>query len=147
MQIQFRQNFRRLGIQRFVVHQSPLHRKVADEQVLRHIQLRRDGQLLIHAGHAGGNALCGGAEVYGLAVDQIVAAIPLVDTGHHLDQCRFARAVLAAQGMDFALSYIERDAVQRPHARKQLDNVFELDKRIAFTQAQAPPFHFPLPIA
>lgn len=44
--------------------------------------------------------------------------------------------------MNFALSDIERDAIQCPYAGEQLDNFFELDECIAFTQAQAPPiFH------
>ena len=144
MHIQLFQNFRSPGIQRLMVHQTALHGQVADEQVLGHIQLRRDGQLLIHAGHAGGDGLSGGAEVDGFAVDQVVAPVALMHAGEHLDQCGLACTVLAAQGMDFALSYIERDAVQRPNAGEQLDNVFELDKRLTFTQAQAPPILFPI---
>ena len=37
----------------------------------------------------------------------------------------------------------ERDAVQRPHAGKQFDNVFELDENIAFYSSSSTPFLFP----
>ena len=94
-------------IQRPVVHQTALHGQVANEQVLCHVQLGRDGQFLIHTGNTLGNAFGGGLEAHGLSVDQVIAAVPLVGAGHDLDQCRFSRAVLTAQRVYLALTDIE----------------------------------------
>ena len=121
-----------------MVHQSALHGQVADEQVLGHIQLGRDGQLLVNAGHARRNGLLGRFEVDFLAVDQILTSVPGMGAGHDLDQRRFSRAVLSAQRVDLALTDIERDAVQRLYAGENLFNAFEFNKGLSCTQSLFP---------
>ena len=73
-----------------------------------------------------------------LPVDQVVASVPGMGSGHDLDQCGFSRAVLSAQRVDLTLADVKRDAVQRPDAGEDLHDVFELDKYLALAQSDSP---------
>ena len=127
-------------IQLFVVDERALHGQVADVQVLSHIQLGGDGQLLVHAGHPKADGLLGALDVDRVAVDQIFPFVGLVRAGHDLDEGAFPRAVFPAQGVDLTLPHVEGNAVQGAHAGEGLHDVPKLHDHLFMCQCAKPPF-------
>lgn len=113
VQIQLRQDLSGAAVEGFVIHQAALHGQIADEQVFCNVQLRGNGQLLIHAGNAQCDALLGAFQMNFLTVDEIFSAIGGMDTGKNLNQGGLSCAVFAAQRMNLALPDVKRHAVQR----------------------------------
>src|SRR5580704_16915656 len=60
------------------------------------------------------------------AVEDDRTAIEREVPGDHIDQGRLARAVGPDEAEDLALSYIERDALQRLHAAESLPHIATL---------------------
>ena len=67
--------------------------------------------------------------MYGLAVDEILAAVRLVRPGHDLDQGGFSRAVLAAERVHLAGVKGKADLGKSFDAGKDLGDVSQLDQR------------------
>ena len=106
-----------------VFHDRPAH-----EDVFRHGQLLGEVQFLIDDGDAQFLRVGGRADVHFLSVDEYLALVLAVSAGEHLHQRRFARAVLAQQGVHFALAHGQAHMVKRQHAGKPLDDVAHFQK-------------------
>ncbi len=65
------------------------------------------------------------------AVDLHRAGSQCDDAGHHFCQCRFAGAVLADQGMDFAAAEFKIDVLDRGHACIKLGRVAKREDDVA----------------
>src|SRR5439155_12653439 len=77
--------------------------------------------------------VCERMELCKLPVDKKISVVRAVriNPGEQLDQRRFARAVFAAEPMDFASAQIEVDVLERGYAGKVLGDVLRLqDDRI-----------------
>src|SRR5277367_5108524 len=73
------------------------------------------------------------------SADQDGAGVRPVDAAEHLYEGRFARAVLAANRVNFAGRAIEAHALERPYARKRLRNVAHLQRQRTGGQSVPPP--------
>ena len=95
-------------------------RLAADEDVLRHRQVRAEVDLLVDGADPGLLRLQRAGEAHRLAVQRDRAGVDRVDAGQHLDQRRLAGAVLAHQGVDLAGEEPEVDVVERRDAGERL---------------------------
>ena len=86
-------------------------RLAAHEDVLGDRQVGEERRLLVDDGDAGGLRLGGRGEVDGLAVEQELAGVALVEARDDLDERRLAGAVLADEGVDRAA--LERRVPER----------------------------------
>src|SRR5437764_7952603 len=66
--------------------------------------------------------------VIGLACDRHRSGIRAMDAAEHLDEGRFAGAVFAEQGDDFAALDTEADALERASAAERLDDSIEAQR-------------------
>ena len=90
-----------------------LHRLAADEYIFSHGEVRAEVDLLKHRGdaHFDGSLRRSGTD--GLALEEDLARVHLIDAGQALDQRRLTGAVLAQQGVHFAGAEREVHLVQR----------------------------------
>ena len=95
-------------------------RLAAEKHVLHHRQLRNQVQFLMDDGDAGALGFDGVADLHGLAVDQDLARIGLVDAAQNLHERRFARAVFTHQRMNFTGADLEFDTLEHAHRTKRL---------------------------
>ena len=116
------------------VHADALVNQVAQEHVFRHREGLGKFNLLVHHAHARGLRFARRLEVLGRALKEHFAAFGLVNASQHLDQRRFARAVLAHQRMHRAALNGERNIVQRLDARETLADVAKFKDNVAQTQ-------------
>ena len=91
----------------------------ADEHILRHSQVRTQRDFLVHRTDSGILRVLRGTDMRVFSVHRDAAAVLFINTGQHLDQGGFSRAVFPHQGMDLALSQGKIHIVQRPGARKR----------------------------
>src|SRR6185312_10627901 len=88
---------------------------------------RRDAELLMHHGDAGGMRIAGGAEPSFLSVQQQAAGEFRMQAGDDLHQRAFARAVLADETVDLAGGEREVDPAQRLDAAEGLADPLEFE--------------------
>ncbi|MOA14202.1 hypothetical protein D3C78_1342900 [compost metagenome] len=62
---------------------------------------------------------------YAGALELNVAAVAWIHPGQHFDQRRFAGAIFAQQGQDFARHHLQTDVVYRDVAAKALNDMAE----------------------
>ncbi len=96
------------------VDQAEAARRVGDQDVVGHRQVRDQRQFLEHADDAGRIGGGGVGEAHRRAVERHGAGVGLHDAGHALDQARLAGAVLAQHGVDAPRPHRQVDAVERP---------------------------------
>ena len=104
----------------------------AEKDVLRHRAMRQQAQLLVDDADA---CAPGGDRVRKRDLSSIEPdgpAVGPVNAAEDLDQRRFPRAVLAAEGVNLAARAAEADGVERLHAWKRLTDVehFERERRL-----------------
>ena len=103
--------------------------RVADKDVLGHGHLVEKHGLLMDRGDAGRARRLRCRKTHRLSGDQYLALVGLIDAGQHLDDGRFARAVLSDQGGDLAREQVQLHAVQCAHAGECLDDVAQRQHR------------------
>ena len=101
-----------------LVEQYAVHRLAADEYVFRHRQILHQVQFLMDDGNAQRLRVARVVDLHGLAVEQDLARVHLVDACEHLHHRRFSGAVLAHQRVDFAAFQFKVAIVQRVNAWK-----------------------------
>jgi len=104
--------------------------EAADEEVLNHSEARDEPQMLVHEAHP---VLAEGAgrerqRHLGPADLEPAAGIGRVKARQHLDEGRFAGAVLPEQAVDLTLADFERDMVERLLAAEGLAEVSEMQR-------------------
>src|SRR5271168_147082 len=100
------------------VQASPSRRLQAEKDILGDGPIAQQAQFLMDDADTGG-ARVGRARKTPLGpADQDGAGVRPVDAAQHLDESRFARAVLAANRVNFAGRAIEAHALERLYARK-----------------------------
>ena len=99
--------------------QSELGGPAAEHDVLGHRHVGHQMMFLMDRGDAG---LVGGRRRgrQRLTIDQDFTFVVFIESGHQLDERRFAGAVFAEQRIDLARPHIEIDVVERLDARKRL---------------------------
>ena len=102
--------------------------KFSKAKILRHGQVRAEGQLLVHDGDSksAGRQWIGGFDAP--AFEDDFTGIGDMDSGKDFSQRALTRAVLAHQRMAAAGGDIERHAVQRLDAGKRLGDVAEREE-------------------
>ena len=101
----------------------------AEKDVLRHCQIGRDAELLMHHADAGGAGVARRAEMDRLAVDAHFAGVAGVDAGDDFHQRAFPGAVLARDAVDRARPQREIDAPQRVDAAERLGDTRQFQAR------------------
>ena len=124
---------------------------MADEDVLRHVEIGEEERLLVDCRDAVALRLGGAADRDRLAGQEDLAAVRLVDAGHDLDQRRLAGAVLAEERVHLAGMEGQRDGLERLGRGKALGDVANFEdrrdrrlsarRRVAFRRAH--PFRLP----
>ncbi len=99
-QAERRQAFRRAVPHRPAADEAESGRLAAEEQVLRHGEVRQQADLLVDRGDAGPGGVLRRARRDRHAVEPDLAGIAPDDPGHGLDEGRLAGAVLAQQSVD-----------------------------------------------
>jgi ABC-type sugar transport system ATPase subunit len=130
----------RLGLllHRTGVDEPESSRLAADIEILRHRQVRQEIHLLVDGADAQLLGVHGVAHRHGFAVKFDGPAVGLVDAGQHLDQRRLAGAVLAEQGMDFALAHREVDTVKSFQAEKALADFGRVEQQVRLAHGVLP---------
>ncbi len=100
---------------------------VAKDDVFRHGESGDQHEVLVHHAEPGVDGFPGAAETGRLAVDANLALIRRMETEEDVHQGRLAGAIFAKQGMDFALAYLEGNAVVGNDARESFDDIEHLD--------------------
>jgi hypothetical protein len=85
---------------------------LAQKNVLRDGQLRKQQELLVHRGDTGGMSLPRRGEFSGYAVDSDFTFVRLIQSCHDLDERGFASTILAQEGMHLAAADIEAHVFQ-----------------------------------
>ena len=67
------------------------------------------------------------ADFNGLPADEDFTGVGIVDAGDHIHQRRFAAAVFAEKGEDFALAHAERNVVVRDYAAERLGDMAQFN--------------------
>ena len=104
--------------QRRAIEKQAAARIATDEQVLRHGHLGHEVKFLVDDRDARGEGLGCGMKDLRLAAQPQATGGRVIGAAEDLEQCGFARAILAHQGMDAAAANAERHAVERAHARE-----------------------------
>ena len=102
---------------------------VADENVLGDVEIGKQQRLLIDGGDAQSLRLGGAAYRDGSTGEKDLAAIRLMHAGDDLDERRFAGAVLAEQGVNFAGMQRKRDVFERLSGVEALGDAANLQDR------------------
>src|SRR5690606_22674317 len=118
IQVVILQQFTRPLIDRLPVNQAPAFRFTAEVDIVRNGEIRQQIDFLIHGADTQCLRIAGAGGKYRLAVQQYIAAIAGVYTGHHLDQRGFTRAVFTQQCMDFTRAQRKVNALQCMDAGK-----------------------------
>ena len=106
-----------------LVHPAERIRQPAEQQILRHGQIRNILQLLVDHRDTGRDR-CGRArKAHLLPVHHDAARIGLILATQNLEQRRLTRAVFAHEAVHLAGLDLERHTVERPHARKHLADI------------------------
>ena len=118
------------------------HRFAADEEVLRHREVRAEVDLLIHGGNAALLGLQRGVVAHGPfnALHADLARLKIVHAGQTLDQRGLASAVFAHQRMDLALAKGEIHMVQRLDPREGHGDAAHGQDDVVFHRAPRPFF-------
>ena len=99
-------------------------RLAAKEDVLGRGQFGNQIEFLVDDRDAGALGVLNAREANRRALDPDLAVIVDVHAGEDLHQCRFAGAVLAHEGVDFAAPQVEVDVAQRRHAGEGFGDAF-----------------------
>src|SRR5262249_23173124 len=110
---------------RGAVDEAVPRRRPLEEDVLADREARDEVALLVDGADPGGKGIARREELDGLAVEENPARIGPVKAGDDLDLGRLAGPGLDPQGMELAGSEVERDGVERAHARKGFRNRFD----------------------
>ena len=100
-----------------------------DRDVLGDRQVRKERRLLVNRGDSQLARTHRIKVADRPALDLDSSLVGQVGAGDHLDQRRFARAVFADQGVNFAGPQVERDPLQGLHAGKRLADSGQLQQR------------------
>ena len=100
----------------------------ADQDVLRHRQLRKQVELLVDDADAQLQRLPGALDVRGPPVDPDGARVARVGAGKDLDERGLAGAVRPDEGVDFPLVKAEADPPECRDAVKRFSDVVELEE-------------------
>ena len=111
------------------VHHSPAI-AMADENVLRDIEVGKHHRLLIDRGDPKRLRCAGTVDGARLAIDEYLARAWLMHAGHDLYQRRFAGAVFADERMDLARPQHHRNAVERFRHGEILGNATHFQNRL-----------------
>ncbi|MNC28392.1 hypothetical protein D3C75_765950 [compost metagenome] len=122
----------RLVTQHRPLHPPPVRAQVVDADVLRHRQVRRQGELLVDHRYAKAQRIGRFADTRWLLVQQHLASIAHVGAGEDLHQGRFARAILTHQRMHFTHVGTEARTTERTDAAERLVDVAQLDGGLVY---------------
>ncbi|ENN88049.1 hypothetical protein RHSP_51373 [Rhizobium freirei PRF 81] len=126
-------HFPGLGFHRDIVERAPAGLQLAAEiEVGGGVDIVGDGERLVDRLDAVFLGVARRADIGGFAINQDVAAVTLVGAGEDLDQGRFAGAVMAEKGDDFAGVEVHRGVVDRVNAAEGDGNVLHFHKRSVF---------------
>ncbi len=114
---------------RFGVHSPAIAQFTPKEDVLRNIEKRDQGKFLKDHRDSEPPCISDGMNAHRLSVDQEFTAIRMVRTTEHLDQRRFAGAVLSHKHVHFAGVYSQRNVIERTNTGERLRNSAHLDQR------------------
>ena len=110
-----------------VEHHAVVRWLLREDDVLRHRHHRNEHEVLVHHPHAGLDRGGRRAEPDGLALDQDLALVRVVEAVEDVHQGGLARPVLAQERVYLALTEIEADVVVRDDAREPLGDVAHLE--------------------
>ena len=119
------------------------HGLASEEDVLRHAQGSGQAALLEDHGHAG---LLGGPGIVKMHLPAGHANGAFVGSEHarqDVHQGALAGAVLAEQGVDFAVAHVEIDPAEGPHAGEGLGDAPRLQQRIRRHRSRTAPVYRP----
>ena len=100
-------------------------RLAAEEEVLEHVQVREEGQLLRDDRDTVFGRLAGVGEGDRLSFEHQLTLVGFGAADQHLDQGRLAGAVGTEQGVHLALVDLEIDAIECPHTAVALAQTFD----------------------
>ena len=103
------------------------HRLVAEHDVLGDRHHRDQHEVLVHHADAGFDRVLRGAEDDGLALQQDLPLVGLVEAVEDVHERRLAGAVLAEEGVHLALAHVEADVVVGDDAREPLRDPTHLE--------------------
>src|SRR5207247_7490836 len=103
---------------------------MADEDVLRNGQIRKEARLLVHDRDAERACSRRPGNLDRLAVEEDRAAVGLMDAREDLDEGALARAVLADEGMDLARQEIQGHLVEGLRRGESLGDPPQLGARL-----------------
>jgi len=127
--IQVRKHLACARMDGFPVDRAALHRLPADKDVLRYRQVRAQVHFLIDRLDSRRFRVERSREAHGLPAQPDLASIMSEHARQHVDERRFARAVLAHQRMDLAGKEPEIHLLQRLHARERLVDAGHFEDR------------------
>ena len=119
------------AVEKYARHAS----QVADKQVLRHAEVRKNVRLLMDDPNSGCVRLDGGAQAHGRAVDDELARVRLIDALHDARQRGFARSILADQREDFPRADRQGDLRQRMHDAEALADAAKFRRGVTSCKA------------
>ena len=141
----------RQGLARLVVHAAPVDAEATpaagsgeaagQADVLRHRHPLDEAEILVDEGHGRAGAAPDLMAV-GDAVDEHLPAVRPEQAAQHLDEGRFAGAVLAQERHDLAAAHVERDALQRPRGAERLGDVVEAQDALGHLSPSSAPGGF-----
>ena len=120
----------------FAVHRSPIDAAEAvaglasHEDVLGDVEVGEESGVLMDDGDTAAASIEGAMQDNLLAGNAKKAAVGLVDAGQDLDEGRFASAILANKGMDFAVIEGEIDAPECLNRAKVFGDIAQRDDRL-----------------
>ena len=103
------------------------HRLRGEDDVLRHRHHRDEHEVLVDHAHARVDRGARRPELDGLALDQDLALVGVVEPVEDVHEGRLARAVLAEQGVHLPLAEVEAHVVVRDDPREPLRDVPHLE--------------------
>ena len=112
-----------------VQEHARLRRLDCKHDVLRDGHHGDEHEVLVHHPEPGCDRVLGGAERHDFAVHADLPLVGLVEPVQDVHERRLPRAVLAEQGVDFAIPELEVDVVVREDARELLDDPLHLEER------------------
>ena len=110
-------------------------REIADEQVLRHAEVRKNVRLLMDHPDARRMRFGGRAQAHGRAVDDDLARVRLIDALDDARQRGFACSVLADQREDLPSADRQGDLRQRLHHAEALADAAEFKEGVTSCKA------------
>jgi hypothetical protein len=110
----------------------------AQEDVGVHVEVLRQGQILIDRLDAEPQSVHGGLDLGLLAHEEHLALVGTVDAGDHLDQRRLARSIVADQTDHLSRLHAHGDVVHRHQAAEGLGDVARLQQILHATPPCAP---------